>query len=624
MTSPRTAVSLVLFLAALAIAACLRAAEPGEEAGKEPAKEPAKGEPKKPGKEALKIEVQKGAPFVWLRMKGEIRAGEVFEVRRGETGLLGYAQATEVDEGQAKLQVLLGVGRAGDELAAVALPMPMVQLLTDEPDGAEAKELKALCGSRLVVVPIDEKMRRPLPDEVLVAIAHNRGHFMMGDPLIERHAREGGTVVCDTLLYGEIKGVEAVEPKLKKAPALRIISVGPLTAGFASEDRIPWFGTERKKFLARYWNGQPKSEDALKALATDETTRNAALLEEAQLGGGRMVVLDLASPNGRAGRDPGSKNKWLFVARALGTGPRYGRFRASKPELDDLLGWFDGLAKENSDRISKAFEGGGATKEEFIHSYTLGPRDKPAVILVAGLEGNEWLGPCALLGLADALLGNPERDPKIDWLLQRLRIKIIPVLNLYGYRKDTPVNPRKVELNRNFAYRWEEYADKKGRGQEPFSEPESRLLKTLVENEKAIALLEIDVDAYDSGYRIVRARDLREAQQNIVRTVRAVLNARLTGRAIVNGDQPLQLKLLRDADRPSAINWAGAKGVLAASLKICGDGEDSLISTDVAIEGALAFLTATALSIEKPPPPEPPAERPPRRPTKAPTKKAAE
>jgi hypothetical protein len=35
---------------------------------------------------------------------------------------------------------------------------------------------------------------------------------------------------------------------------------------------------------------------------------------------------------------------------------------------------------------------------------------------------------------------------------------------------------------------------------------------------------------------------------------------------------------------------------MAASLRICGDGEDSLINTDVAIETLLASLYITALS----------------------------
>jgi hypothetical protein len=46
------------------------------------------------------------------------------------------------------------------------------------------------------------------------------------------------------------------------------------------------------------------------------------------------------------------------------------------------------------------------------------------------------------------------------------------------------------------------------------------------------------------------------------------------------------------------VNWAGAKGILAATLCICGDGEDSLTNTDVAVETALAFLANLALRLE--------------------------
>ena len=577
------------------------AAELGEEPTKEPAKEGKEGGEKQAA-EALKIDVHKDALVAGIRRLGQVAVGECFEVwrRPGPKSLLiGYAQAVELVENYPKLRFLLGGGREGDELVRVASPMPGVELLTDEPLGAEARELKALCGGKLKVVAIEEKMRKPMKDEILVALIHGGVPFMLGDPIVEPHAREGGTVLCDTLLYAQLKGLETKQEKFPKAPSLRIINPGPLTAGFTNEDRLPWYGKSGKDFVARYWPALFKPTDPQKPLATDETTRNTAFFEEDL--GGRMLVLDLVSPNGRAGRDPGSKNKWLFLARALGTGPRYARYRASRPELDDLLGWFDAAAKENKDRVAKTFEGGGASKEEFLHSYTLGPQDKPLVLLVAGFEGNDWIAPWALITLFETLLNNPQGDPTIEWLLPRLRIKIIPVLNLYGYRKDTPVSARKVELNRNFPYHWEEYADKKGRGKEPFSEPETALLKRIVEEEKPVAFLELDADDYDSGYRIVRARDLTETQHELVRTFRTILNARLTGRAIVNGDQPLQLRLLRDAERPSAINWVGSKGVLAASLKVCGDGEDSLVNGDVAIEGCLTFLAATALSLEKPP-----------------------
>ncbi len=596
-------------LLALAVPLGLRAAESED---KEAPKETEKG----PAVASLKILMYRGDLVVRATKAFEGNVGDWFEVRH-DKGILGYGYLSEFVSDMPKFQIAVGHGRPGDELAALAPQRPGVILYTDDPAGAEIKELKALLSDRKIRIGLlGEKMDRPARKEVVVAMVHQPGTFMSGDPIIAPHLRAGGTAMLDFRLYAELKFQEAFEPKLKAPAALRITATSPLTAGFAAEDHLPWYGVERKKFVARYWSGLFKVDDARKALATDETTRHAALFEEGEQGKGHTVALDLLSPNARAGRDPGSKNKWLFLTRLLGTGPRYAHYRPAKPPLEDVQGWFEAIAKDNSDRVVKAFEG-GAEKEDYIYSYTFGPKDKPQAVLVAGVEGQKWLGPCALHGLADALVNNPERDPKIDWLLSRLRVKIIPVLNIYGYNKDTPVNRRKVELERNFLYAWDDYADLKGRGTAPFSEAETMLLKRVIEDQKAVGFLEIDSDAYDPGYRITRARDLSDGQQHILRALRSLVNCRLAGRALVNGDQPLQLKLFRDANRPSAINWAGSKGILAAAVKICGDGEDSLTSTDVAIETALDFLALTAASLEKPPPPpEPQPVEPPKKATK--------
>jgi hypothetical protein len=339
--------------------------------------------------------------------------------------------------------------------------------------------------------------------------------------------------------------------------------------------------------------GIPKAEGDEKLLATDHSGKNAALLDVNL--GGHMAVMDLITPTGRAGRDPGAKNKLIFLACVLGGGPRYARFMPSKPEYDDVLKWFDDLTEKHKEKMAKSFEGGTDKKEDFVFSYTIGAKDKEKP-------------------LAEVLLENPEDDPKIPWLLERLRIKLIPVLNPHGYRNNVDTNENKVELDRNFAYHWEEFADKKARGREPFCEAGSLVIRTIFEQEKPIALLEIGVDDYEAGYRIVRARDASDAQQDLLHSLVTIANARLKYRFVV-GDKMLQLRVTRDAERPSAANWAGSKGALAASLRICGDGEDSLANVETAIESCLHFLYVAALSREKPEP-APKAKEPPE---KAPT-----
>ncbi|HPD17290.1 MAG TPA: M14 family zinc carboxypeptidase [Planctomycetota bacterium] len=605
----------LLALAALAIGGAPgrgRAAEGAAPDG--PGAETPKPKGKGPSRETLKLRTLKdGIPIVGLRVKAEAAAehgvpvGTCLEVRRGNR-LAGYAEIAKFEDNWPCLTFLLGSGRAEDDLLPVTAPVPYVQLLTDERDALEAKELKALLADRLVVAELSDRIALDPRCTARIVILHGGIFFMGGDPIAQPFAREGHLVIVDTLAYSHIKGEVADETKFKEPTTLRTVREEGFTIGFPPESRIPWYGKKGKGYVARYIAGIPQADQAEKLLATDASTKNSALLEVDL--GGRLAVMDLITPTGRAGRDPGAKNKLIFAARALGSGPRYARYLPSKPEYDDVLKWFDDLAEKHKDKLAKAFEGGAGKKEDFIYSYTLGAKDGPLIVLAGALRGTHWLGSAALLRLAEVLLDNPENDPKIDWLLERTRIRILPILNVHGYRHNQDPNENGVDLDRNFAYQWDEYADKKARGREAFCEEGSVVVRNTVEKEKAAAFLEISVDDYDAGYRFVRARDGSAAHQALLHGLVSVLNARLRYRFVV-GDQMLQLRVTRDAERPSAANWAGSKGVLAASLRICGDGEDSITNQDVAVEACLLFAQAAALSLEKPePPPEPPKKAP--------------
>ncbi|MBM4038765.1 MAG: hypothetical protein FJ290_09640 [Planctomycetes bacterium] len=556
--------------------------------------------------------------MVAIRIEKEVAKGELFEVRRGGR-LAAYARVTElVKDVWPKLGYLVGAGRPDDELFPLVAPVPFTQLLTDDASAPETKEIKALLADRLMVEELGDQMTVHSKCKARIVILHGGIFFMGGDPVATPFARGGGTVVLDTLAYSHIKGEVADETKFKEPTTLRIVREEGFTAGFPAESRVPWFGSRKEKqFLARYIAGQPKEGEDAKLLATDHSTKNSALLDVNL--GGHMAVMDLITPTGRAGRDPGAKNKLIFLARALGSGPRYARYMPSKPDYEDVLKWFDDLVDRSDRKLAKAFEG-GAEEKAFVYSYSLGAKEGPLVVLAAGLRGGDWLGAVALNRLAEVLLDNPENDPKIPWLLDRVRLKLLPVLNPHGLRAGAATTENGVELDRNFDYHWDAYADRKARGAKPFSEAGSAVIQAAVEKDKAVAFLDIGVDDYDAGYRLVRARDLVTAQQNLLYALLDVVNARLKYRFVV-GDAMLQLRITRGAERPSAANWVGAKGPLAASLRICGDGEDSITNTDVAIQTCLDFLCTLALSREKPEPEPAPKEKAPAKKTTPPIPK---
>jgi len=588
----------------------------------------------------FKIRKHRTGLAVDIAYKGDAKVGDLFEVRRGEA-LIGYAEVAEMAGIWPMLTFPVGGGAAGDLLTRVALPMPKVELLTDDLEARTTKEMRALCGDRLIPVKIGDRMRAPAQDEALVVIYYAGAPFMMGDPIVQPHAANGGRVVCDMMAYCHLRGIPADESFFDQPPNLRIIDIRPLTRGLTEEARIPSYGRRERvvdvpvrparprkgrekpakpptrkvkklQYVARIAKGTPTREEA-KRIATDESTDNTAMVFE-ETGGG-ILACDLITPNGRGGIDPGAKNKWVFVARALGTGPQYSIFRPAKPDWRDLRDEIEALIADHPERVAATMEGGASGSDNLIKSLTVGAEGKPLVLLVGCLEGDDWLAACSLLRVVELLL-DPE-DYKMEWVMGRLRIKVIPCLTIEGYKKGTAANANGVLVDRNFAYHWDEFDDKKARGGEPFSEPESAMLKRIVEKEKPAVVLDVGVDDYKDGYALVRSRDADRPQRDLWRVVRDILGARLRHRFVL-GDKPLAVGLYKSAARPSLCNWAGSKGAMAGSLRICGDGEDSLINTDVAVEAILATLYATALSRQ--PVPKPPApERPPR-----PRRKSAE
>ena len=97
--------------------------------------------------------------------------------------------------------------------------------------------------------------------------------------------------------------------------------------------------------------------------------------------------------------------------------------------------------------------------------------------------------------------------------------------------------------------------------------------------------------------KIYAAKNLDEILINLKDEITSLFEAERITVYVVDGDKPVQLRATRAGSVPSAVNWAGSKGVIAATLRICGDGEDSLTNTDVAVETALTFLANTTLKL---------------------------
>lgn len=133
--------------------------------------------------------------------------------------------------------------------------------------------------------------------------------------------------------------------------------------------------------------------------------------------------------------------------------------------------------------------------------------DKAKVLYTGMLHAREPIAMQHLLYYMYYLLENYDADPSIKYLLDHAELYVVPILNPDGYvynqqiapngggmwRKNRRINGGEVfgvDLNRNFAYKWG--YDNTGssplpnndiyRGPEPFSEPESLMIKELCES----------------------------------------------------------------------------------------------------------------------------------------------
>ena len=94
--------------------------------------------------------------------------------------------------------------------------------------------------------------------------------------------------------------------------------------------------------------------------------------------------------------------------------------------------------------------------------------------IVGGLHGDEVSSVSLALALGDALLTEASG---FEGLLDAGALWLVPLANPDGYDAGARFNRNNVDLNRNFSYLWSpsEYAP----GTEPFSEPETKALRTL-------------------------------------------------------------------------------------------------------------------------------------------------
>lgn len=143
------------------------------------------------------------------------------------------------------------------------------------------------------------------------------------------------------------------------------------------------------------------------------------------------------------------------------------------------------LLPETGDKHAHVVGGGGrvewavlgySVRDRPIHGWYFNRGAEPFILVFAGIHGNE--GSAVELGerLRSRWLSEPHR-------LEGSSVLLIPAANPDGVARGTRHNARGVDLNRNFPGDWKHIrkGDYAFGGNRPLSEPESRVLASLVE-----------------------------------------------------------------------------------------------------------------------------------------------
>jgi hypothetical protein len=216
-------------------------------------------------------------------------------------------------------------------------------------------------------------------------------------------------------------------------------------------------------------------------------------LEELRAAGIRADVEPMALPDLL---DDAAARRRSPVPRTEGRLALFGDWFSTVPALEGVEGHLVELARAAGGR-AQVLTIGHSVQGRPIQALRLVPSLTPvASILVTGTQhAREWASTMVTLGLADGLARQAEQDPRVGWLLERVEVIVVPVVNVDGYvathqglrlqRKNLAPGCG-VDLNRNWDVAFGAGVPGAGCDEEnypgpaPFSEPETRAVRDLV------------------------------------------------------------------------------------------------------------------------------------------------
>ena len=164
-----------------------------------------------------------------------------------------------------------------------------------------------------------------------------------------------------------------------------------------------------------------------------------------------------------------------------------------------LIDAYDSIMASNQSYMSKTDLGISSDGTSHLYKYKLLPatdslllnsrREKtlPHILIISGQHGFEKASVYGLYYFIKDLTEKWINDDFLFWLRSNCVISFIPCVNPYGFNNNTYTNANQVNLNRNWnrpGFIWNgSIGDVSYGGTEPFSEPETRMVRDFILNE---------------------------------------------------------------------------------------------------------------------------------------------
>lgn len=518
------------------------------------------------------------------------------------------------------LQIRDGVGRVWYDDVELRVrrgpvprqPAPKIALLTDLPgDHAAIGEARVLFEG---LTPADSARAGELRDAVGALVLYEGEVPKAVWQSLAEFARGGGRVFMDIRAFARCHGAEAVAAEVgpvggqpleaRMAAGLRVEKASDATAGFEVGQVMPrasW--PDGKLFVLPADFALPGLE--VLAVASEERPGLVRL----SVGEGSIVACDVLSLREPYCRNVGAYYKFTPVSGALGNPVQFGQYYPGKLSYDGVVEEMKRLAeKYEAIRIE---EEGPASEDYRLWSLNLGTPGKPLYFLYCAAHGSEWEPGYGLMTFAQRVAEGEFADV-ID--LAKVQIKIIPLLNPWGYDRMRRQNAQGVDLNRQGDYRWEQFqgrdsnedgvwgpGDYDWKGIAPLTEPEAKVYRKIAELPNLYCVLDYhgNTSAQSNKIGILPATGHPD-NELMAFDLQHIANERLRGRHLLRqNDEEIVSQYLLDrvvmgSGTPFLMNTSarGKFGLLIELTAGYGETYGMILQTDVTCELCRALFVA--------------------------------